>query len=80
MEFSIRLPPLRPVTPSKTARNAAIALAARTGTPITWVGEAGPGGTFSDSAFCQTTVSSGNAPSDVKSGTKSWRKAGTPGR
>jgi hypothetical protein len=30
--------------PSKTARNAAIALAARTGTPITWVGEAGPGG------------------------------------
>lgn len=44
MEFSIRLPPLRPVTPSKTARNAAIALAARTGTPITWVGEAGPGG------------------------------------
>lgn len=35
MEFSIRLPPLRPVTPSKTARNAAIALAARTGTLIT---------------------------------------------
>jgi hypothetical protein len=34
--------PLRPVTPSKTARNAAIALAARTGTPITWVGEARP--------------------------------------
>jgi hypothetical protein len=36
--------------------------------------------TFGDSAFCLAPVSSGNAPPDVKSGTKSWRKAGAPGR